>query len=132
MKTKFSTSWKGSKSKRKQRKYRANAPLHIKRKMLSSHLSKELREKYKRRSFPIRKGDTVKVMRGEFKNKVGKIIKVELKKNRVFIEGLQKTRKDGTKINVPFDPSNLLIISLNLEDKKRIKSIERKIKQGEK
>ncbi|MCX8194187.1 MAG: 50S ribosomal protein L24 [Candidatus Pacearchaeota archaeon] len=132
MKKEFSTSWKKSKNPKKQRKYRAKAPLHIKRKMISAHLSKELRKKYERRAFSLRKGDVVKIMRGEFKNKEGKVAIIETKKNRVFIEGLQKTRKDGTKINIPFDPSNLLIINLNLEDKKRIKSLERKIKKEEK
>lgn len=130
MKTKFSTSWKGSESIRKQRKYRAKAPLHIKRKMLSAHFSKELREKYHRRAFVLKKGDMVKVMKGEFKGKEGKIIAIETKKNIVFIEGLQKTRKDGTKVNIPLNPSNLLITNLNLEDKKRIKSLERKIERG--
>lgn len=126
MKQKFSTNWIGSKQVRKQRKYRVNAPLHIRHKLLSANLKKELREKYKRRSFPLRKSDTVKVMRGKFKKKTGKISSVNLKKLKVSVEGIQIQKKDGTKVNVYFDPSNLQIIELNMEDKERIKSLEKK------
>jgi len=126
MKKEIAISWKRSKKPRKQRKYRYNAPLHLKHKMLSSHLSKDLRKKYNRRSVPLRKGDIVKVMRGEFKGKEGKVALVNTKKMKVFVEGIQRTRKDGTKVNVMFDPSNLLVTSLNLEDKKRNNLLEKK------
>jgi len=129
MKKIFSKHWKASKQPRKQRKYRARAPLHIKRKFLSANLSKELRKKYQRRSFPLRKGDTVKIMRGSFKRKTGKIGSVDLRRTRVSIEGIQRGKKDGTKVNVFFKASNLQIQELNLEDKKRIKSIGRTIKE---
>lgn len=129
MKKKFSPNWKASKQPRKQRKYRANAPLHIKYKMMAAHLSKELRKKYQKRAAVLKKGDTVKVMRGSFKAKQGKILNVGTKKGIVYIEGLQKTRKDGTKVNVPFKPSNLLIITLIAEDKHRITRLERSQKQ---
>jgi len=125
MKKKFSKHWKASKQPRKQRKYRANAPLHIRHKLMSANLDKDLRKKYGRRSFPLRKGDSVKIMRGEFKGKTGKISVVDLKKLRVAVEGIQRTKKDGTKINVWFDPSNLQIKELNLEDKKRMKAIDK-------
>ena len=86
---KFSNHWKGSSQPRKQRKYVANAPLHIKRKMVSSHLSKELRTKYGKRSAVVRKDDIVKVMLGEFKGKSGKVVSVNLTKMKLIIEGLQ-------------------------------------------
>jgi len=126
MKKEFSTKWIGSKQPRKQRKYRANSPLHIKHRMVSANLKKDLRKKYGKRSFPLRKGDNIKIMSGEFKNKTGKIGFVDLKKLKVHIEGIQRNKKDGTKVNVWFDPSNLQIQELILEDKKRIKAIERK------
>lgn len=121
MRKKFSKYWKSSKQPRKQRKYRANAPLHIKHKMLSSNLSEELRKKYGKRSMPIRKGDSVVLMNGKFKKKKGKIASVDLKKMRVAIEGIQRAKKDGTKVNVFFDPSNLQVVELNLDDKERVK-----------
>jgi len=126
MKKEFSTKWVGSSQVRKQRKYRVNAPIHRRAKMLASHLSKELREKHGKRSFPVRKGDEVKVMKGEFKSKKGKISMINLAKLKVAIEGIQRTKKDGTKVNVYLDPSNLQISELNLDDKKRIASLERK------
>jgi len=131
MKKKFSTKWKASKQKRKQRKYRANAPLHLRRKFMSANLSKELRKKYGRRSFPLRKGDMVKVMRGKFKGKTGKVSEVDLKKLIVSIEGIQRQKKDGTKMNVYFNPSNLQIQELNLEDRKREIALKRKTETGE-
>ncbi|MFH1500695.1 MAG: 50S ribosomal protein L24 [archaeon] len=125
MKKKFSTKWKSSKLKRKQRKYKANISKHLKKAFLSSNLSKELRKKYSRRSFPLRKGDTVKVLRGKFKNKSGKVSGVNRSKMRVSIENIQAQKKDGTKVNVWFSPSKIQIQELNLEDKKREQAISR-------
>lgn len=125
----FSKAWKSSKQKRKQRKYRYKAPLHIRHKLIAANLSKELRKRYDRRSLPLRKGDTVKVTRGSFKKKTGKIGAIDLYNLKVFIEGIQQSKRDGTKVNVPFEPSNLQITELDLEDKKRMKVIERKTKQ---
>jgi len=131
MKKTFSKHWKASKQPRKQRKYKARAPLHIKHAFLSANLSKELRKKYQRRSFPLRKGDTIKIMRGSFKGKVGKVENVDSKRTRASIEKIQKAKKDGTKVNIFFHPSKLQIQELDLEDKERINSIERKIKKIE-
>ncbi|MFH7880652.1 MAG: 50S ribosomal protein L24 [Candidatus Aenigmatarchaeota archaeon] len=114
-----------SKKPRKQRKFLIEAPLHIRRKMISSHLSKELREKYKRRSLPLRKGDEVKIMRGEFKGKIGKVVKIDTKKYKVYVDVAKKKRTVGTEYLVPISPSNLMIINLNLEDKYRQKILER-------
>jgi large subunit ribosomal protein L24 len=130
MKKRFSAKWVSSRQKRKQRKYRFNADLHIRKKMVSAHLSKELRKKYSRRSFQLRKGDIIKVTKGSFKGKTGKVNIVNLTKLKVNIEGLQRQKKDGTKINVFIDPSNLIITELNLVDKKRLKILERKNAQN--
>ena len=126
MKKKFSTSWNASKQPRKQRKYRYNAPLHIKQKFMKSHLSKELREKYGKRAVILRKGDSVKIMRGHFKNKTGKVGFVSVKKGFIHVDGVEIIKKDGSKLNCKIKSSNVLINDLNLDDKKRIKSVERK------
>ena len=125
MKNKFSKHWVSSKQPRKQRKYIANAPLHIKHKFLASHLSKDLIKKYKKRAIPVRKGDTVKIVHGKFKKKAGKIEKVLLKRTRVYIENIQNTKRDGSKTYIPIHPSNLIITELNLEDKERQKILQR-------
>jgi large subunit ribosomal protein L24 len=120
MKKTFSSNWKSSKLPRKQRKYRAQAPLHHKHNFLSAQLSKPLREKYGKRSMPIRKGDEVLVMRGSFKKKKAKVTKVNPKYETIFLENLQRSKKDGTKVFVPFHPSILQIQNLFAEDKMRI------------
>lgn len=125
MKSSFSTSWLSSVQPRKQRKYRYNAPLHIKHKFLSAHLSKELRKKYGKRSLPLRKGDEVLVMRGHFKKKKAKVLSLDLANSRVVLEGLQHTKRDGTKVAAPLNPRALQIQTLVLEDKERIAALER-------
>ena len=124
MKQKFRKSWKSSKQPRKQRKYLANAPLHIKRKFLSVNLSKELRKKYGKRNIVIRKGDTARIMRGKYKKKQEKVISVKTKMGKIYLEGIQIKKNDGSKANVAFRASNLQIIQLNLDDKKRIRKNE--------
>ena len=126
MKKKFSTAWKSSKKPSKQVKYRAHAPLHIKRKFLSARLSKELTTKHNIRSLPLRTGDKVKIVRGTYKGKIGKIDHVSVKKERVFIDGTERIKTDGTKSFYPIHPSNVIIQEASTEDKYRRKSIERK------
>ena len=129
MKKLFSTHWKSSKQPRKQRKYLAKAPLHIKHKFLGAHLSKELRDQYKIKTLPVRKEDEVIIKRGQFKGVKGKIEHVNLKKTRVHIANAQITKRDGNKVFYPIHPSNVIITNLNLKDKKRIKIIERRTKK---
>jgi large subunit ribosomal protein L24 len=125
MKRKFSLSWISSKQPRKQRKYKANAPLHLRHRFLSANLSKSLRDKHGKRSAPLRKGDEVLVMRGSFRKKKGKINSVDLKRLRVAIEGINRTKRDGSKSSVYFSPSALQIHSLNLDDKERLASFKK-------
>ncbi|MEM4181676.1 MAG: 50S ribosomal protein L24 [Candidatus Pacearchaeota archaeon] len=131
MKKEFSKKWKSSKQPRKQRKYLHNLPLHLRQKLFAATLDKVLRKKYNTRNIELRKGDEVKVMRGEFKGKVGKINKVDRKKIRVSIEGITRSKSDGSKVEVWFHPSKLRIIKLNENDKKRFKQIEKKQKTTE-
>lgn len=131
MKKEFSKSWKSSKQPRKQRKYLAKAPLHIRRKFLSVNLSKELRKKHEKRNIVVKKGDVVKVMRGKFKKKQGKVMEVNVKTSKICIEGIQVKKQDSSKVNVKLRPSNLQIIELNLEDKKRLKSNKNKTQSTE-
>ena len=125
MKKEFSKNWKRSKSVRKQRKYRYNAPLHIKRRFLAAHLNKDLKKKYGKRSLIVRKGDRVKVERGIFKKKISKVNKVDISNELVYLDGISVTKKDGSKIEIGIHPSNLTILELTMEDKERVKSINR-------
>ena len=115
----FNKSWKASKRPNKQRKYLAKAPLHIRKEFVSVNLSKELRKKYNRRNLPVRKDDVVKIMRGKFKKKQGKVISVDLKRLKIVVENIQVKKMDGSKANFPLRPSNLQIIEINTERKNK-------------
>ena len=123
MKKKFSTAWKASKQPRKQRKYVANAPLHLRKKFFSVNLSKVLREKYGKRNVVLRKGDTVKIMRGKFAKKTGKVTEIKMKLGKIYIEKITAKKKDGSSVNTPIRASNLQIIELVLDDAKRAKKL---------
>ncbi len=110
---------------RKQRKRRYEAPLHKRQKMVSSPLISTLRKKFNRRSMPIRKGDKVEVMRGEFKGIKTSVRKVDLKKMKVMLEDVKKTKTDGTEVRILIDPSNLRIIEPDMSDKNRQKIVRR-------
>ena len=104
---------------RKQRLYRAHAPHHQARKQMASHLSEELLLKYNRRSLTVITGDEVRVLRGDHKGKSGKIVGVDVPVRKVTVDGVTVKKADGTEKALPVDPSNLLIVKLNLDDKRR-------------
>ena len=109
----------------KQRKLLYNAPLHALPKLMSAHLSPELREKYKRRSFPIRVGDRVRIMRGEFKGVEGKVTGVDRERQMVYIENITAKKADGSTVQRPIHVSNLMIMDLNLDDEYRKRALLR-------
>ncbi|MFH1257189.1 MAG: 50S ribosomal protein L24 [Candidatus Diapherotrites archaeon] len=106
---------------KKQRKFKAMLPLHLKRKQLSSHLSKELRKGIGRRAVEARKGDKAKVLRGDFRGKEGKIVRVDVARQKLFIEKLVRKKADGTEKLVPFNASNLLLVELERSDDRRFR-----------
>jgi large subunit ribosomal protein L24 len=110
---------------RKQRYMLHNAPLHKKRKWISSHLAENLLLKYDRRSLPVVKGDTVKVMRGNYRGHEDKISKVNVRDQTVEIEGVTITTAKGTKLAKPIHASTLLITKLNVTDKWRRRKLEK-------
>jgi large subunit ribosomal protein L24 len=128
----FSPAWKSSKNRRKQRKYAINAPIHIKRKFLSAQLSKTLKQKYNTNSFILKKGDKVKVMRGQFKPQMGTIESVDVENSKIKVETIFTSRRDGTKAFIPIHASNIQIQELNLEDRKRKTKIESYSKTNQK
>jgi len=125
MKQKWSREWVSSKQVRKQRKYRYNAPLHVKHKFVSVNLSPQIRKQHGKRSIPVRKGDEVEIMRGGSKGSKGNVERVNLNRCKVYIEGINIKRADGSDVLKSFDPSNLRITKLKLDDKKRQKVFDR-------
>lgn len=104
---------------RKQRKLLYNAPYHKLSKLMSAHLSPQLREKYNRRSFPVKVGDTVKILRGEYRGIEGKVSGVDRKRQYLYVENVTMKKADGTTKPRPIHVSNVMITQLKLDDKYR-------------
>ena len=116
---------------RKQRRARATASLHEKSKFMHSALSKELQKKYGKRSLRVRTADKVLILRGQFKGKDGLVERVSLVKERVYVKGAELSKKDGGKILYPIHPSNLRILTVVTEDKKRFNEKMENKKNGQ-
>ncbi|MEM4256955.1 MAG: 50S ribosomal protein L24 [Candidatus Diapherotrites archaeon] len=112
----------------KRRKSNYTIAIHKVRKEFSAHLSKELRAKIGRRSLELRKGDLVKVMRGDKKyvGKQAKVVEVRRTKRQVFLENIVRKKANGTEVLVPFRPSNLMIIAIDEKDNRRFKARKKK------
>ncbi|MBM3906165.1 MAG: 50S ribosomal protein L24 [Thaumarchaeota archaeon] len=95
-------------------------------KLLSGHLSKDLKNKYHKRSVRVTEGDTVKVVRGEFKGVSGKVTRVSSMKNGVAVEGIKKEKLKGGNLDVFIHTSNVIVTDLNTEDKWRVAKLEGK------
>jgi large subunit ribosomal protein L24 len=108
-----------------------NTTLNIKKHIIDKHirstLSDNLRKEYNKRNARVIKGDTVKVLRGEYKNVEGKVEKVKTGRSTLFIEGIQREASKGGKVKVQIHSSNVMITSLNLHDKNR-SNVVRKVK----
>ena len=110
----------------KQRKRMYQAPLNERYKRFSAPLSSKLKDSHGTNSVPVRKGDTVMIMRGDRKGSEGKVSQIDRKNYRIFLEGANREKVDGTTIPVPIHPSKVMITHLNLDDKWRKKIMERK------
>jgi len=102
------------------------ATFHTRSKQLGSQLSEDLRKKYGKKSVRVIEGDSIKIVRGEFKGVDGKISKVSTKKSSVAIEGVKKEKTKGDKFDVYIHTSNLIVTGLNTDDKWRIAKLEGK------
>lgn len=114
-----------SSSRRKSRQAHFAAPSSVRRKLMSAHLAKDLREKHGVRSMPIRKGDEVVVVRGLNKTQTGKVITVYRRKFKIHIERLTKEKSNGQTVHLPIHPSNVYITKLKI-DRDRKNLLERK------
>ncbi|XP_012291872.1 large ribosomal subunit protein uL24-like [Aotus nancymaae] len=102
-----------------------NAPSHIRRKIMSSPLSKELRQKY---NMPIRKDDEIQVVQGNCKGQqIGKVVQVYRKKCVIYTERVQREKANGTTVHIGIHLSKVDITRLKL-DKDHKKILERKVK----
>ena len=108
----------------KQRKEIYQAQGQRLRKLLAAPLSDELRKAQGRRSYPVRKGDTVKIVRGDFAGVEGKVTDIDTHGRRLFVEGVTREMTSGTSTNVSVHTSKVMITKLNLDDKWRTDSIK--------
>ena len=118
-----------SKQPRKQRGRLYSLPAHGRHRLLAARLSYDLRDKYKTRSLPVRKGDRVKIMRGDFKKLEGEVLRVDVKNWSIEIQGVSVTKADGSQVPNSIRSSNVMLLKL-AEDKERMKVIERRSKVG--
>lgn len=109
-----------SKKPNKSRKEMYDMPMHKAAKQVAGHLDEKLQKELGKRSITLRKGDTVKVMRGSFEGKEGKITSVERGARKIFIEKLIIKKRNGKDIQVKIDASNVLVIDIDRTDRKRL------------
>ena len=128
-KKRFSPKWKHSTQPRKQRVYLYTAPLHHKQKLLHVHLAPALRQKYGKRNIQVKKGDKVRIVRGQFAKKEATVERVDLLHGKVFAEGINVVKKDGNKVPYPLRAPQLMLVTLALQDQKRKRKLESKVQK---
>src|SRR5262245_57742722 len=96
----------------------------MKDKLLGANLAPSLREQYHRRSVRVIKGDTVKVLRGEYSGIEGKIERVNTNKGTLSIEGVQREKIRGGNVKVPIHSSNVQIVAMKLDDRYRMNNMQ--------
>ena len=109
---------------RTQRRLQLSAPSSIKRRLMSCHLSKTLRETHKLRALPIKRGDEVKILKGKAKGKSGKVVQVYRKRNCIYVDKVQREKQNGQMVFLPIKPCYCVIEKLFI-NKDRTKTIER-------
>ena len=102
------------------------ATMQTRSKQLGANLSKDLQKKYGKKSARVVEGDSVTILRGEFKGVDGKVSNISTSKSSVAIEGVKKEKTKGDKFDVYIHTSNLVITSLNGDDKWRIAKLQGK------
>ena len=108
------------------RKAQRNAPLHIRRKYISAPLSPSLKTQHGAKTMPVIEDDTVQIVKGDRKMTEGKVLRVNINESKLFIEGVSRTRLDGTTVQIPIRSENVMITKLELKDGWRKKILERK------
>ena len=117
-----------TKQPKKQRKIFFNLPLHLRWRLLTAPLSKDLQKELGIKRLYVRKGDVVRIVRGDWKGHEGKVVEVDLKRGRIFVEGVTIKKADGTEVFYPIHPSKVVIVKLGEIDEVRRKIIERRQK----
>lgn len=99
-------------------------PKHRRDRNVGAVLEDSLRKQYGRKNIRVVKGDSVRVMRGEYKGVEGKVEKVNTEQAIFIIEGIQREKIRGGQVKVPINSSNVMVISLNLDDDYRSRKLQ--------
>ncbi len=98
---------------------------HKREKLLGANLSENLRKQHNKRSMRVIKGDSVRILRGEYVGVEGKVEKVNTERSTLSIEGVQREKIRGGKVKVQIHASNVQIISVNTDDDYRMKGTQK-------
>ena len=105
-----------SRQPRRQRRAMYEADLFERRKRTSVPLSRELRGRYGRRSLPVRKGDTVRVLRGSYVGREERVARVDRRSYTVTLDNVTAKTGEAKLKQLPIRPSALVLTRLNLAD----------------
>jgi large subunit ribosomal protein L24 len=88
-------------------------------------LSLDLRKKYGLRSFPIVKGDVVRIMKGSRKGEGGKVMSVDHVGTRITVEGITIAKADNKQKEFTLQPDYVEITRLDLSRNERVEKIRK-------
>merc|ERR1712093_425223 len=86
---------------------------------MSTPVNSELKRKHGVNAVPIRVGDEVRILRGEFNGRGGKVIALYSKKWVIHIEHITTETVSGKTANVGLDPSNCLVTKLKNDNRRK-------------
>ena len=101
---------------RRQRKSYFTADTFERRRRMTVLLSRELRGRFRRRSVPVRKGDTVRVLSGSFVGREERVAKVDRRRYSVTLDNVTLKTADEKLKPLPLRLNHLVITRLNLAD----------------
>jgi ribosomal protein uL24 len=93
---------------------------------MAAPLSPNLRAEYGVRTLPVRRDDTVLITKGDRNMTEGRVVRVDVARSQLFIEGVTRQSLNGTTVQIPVRPENVLITRLNLDDERRRTILDRR------
>jgi ribosomal protein uL24 len=91
---------------------------------MSVPLSRELRRRFHRRSVPVRKGDTVRVLAGSFKGREERVARINRRSYSVTLDNVTLKTADEKLKPLDLRTGRLVITRLNLSDAWRRRALK--------
>lgn len=101
---------------RRQRKAHFTADTFHRRLAMTVPLSRELRKRFRRRSVPIRKGDTVRVLSGSYEGREERVARIVRRDYTLVLDNVTLKSGEEKLKPLPIRTSHLVITRLNLSD----------------